>query len=85
MAEDETFRDLAIARIVKPTSILDIDGIVAATREYPLVGIKKDQIDTALGYFENNPHRMRYHWFRSRGLFAGSGVVESGCKAVPVD
>ena len=25
---------------------------------------------------------MRYHWFRSRGLFVGSGVVESGCKAV---
>ena len=25
---------------------------------------------------------MRYHWFRSRGLFVGSGVVESSCKAV---
>jgi hypothetical protein len=25
---------------------------------------------------------MRYHWFRSRGLFVGSGVVEAGCKAV---
>jgi hypothetical protein len=25
---------------------------------------------------------MRYKWFRSRGLFLGSGVVESGCKAV---
>ena len=25
---------------------------------------------------------MRYHWFRSRGLFFGSGAVESGCKAV---
>ena len=25
---------------------------------------------------------MRYSWFRSRGLFVGSGVVESGCKAV---
>ena len=25
---------------------------------------------------------MRYHWFRSRGLFDGSGVVEAGCKAV---
>jgi hypothetical protein len=26
---------------------------------------------------------MRYKWFRSRGLLAGSGAVESGCKAVP--
>jgi len=25
---------------------------------------------------------MRYRWFRSRGLFAGSGLVESACKAV---
>ena len=25
---------------------------------------------------------MRYHWFRSRGLFVGSGVVEAGCKTV---
>jgi hypothetical protein len=60
----------------------DIDGICAAARAYPLVGIKKDELGTALGYFENNAPRMRYHWFRSRGLFVGSGVVESGCKAV---
>jgi hypothetical protein len=59
-----------------------IDGIVAATREYPLLGVKKDEIDTALGYFENNAPRMRYRWFRQRGLFVGSGPVESSCKAV---
>ena len=59
-----------------------IDGIVAATRQYPLVGTKKDEIDTALGYFENNAPRMRYHWFRQCGLFVGSGVVESSCKTV---
>jgi hypothetical protein len=60
----------------------DIDGICAAARVYPLQGIKKAELDTALGYFENNAPRMRYHWFRSRGLFVGSGAVESGCKAV---
>ena len=60
----------------------DIDGICQAARAYPLVGVKKDEMDTALGYFENNAPRMRYHWFRSRGLFVGSGAVESGCKAV---
>jgi hypothetical protein len=60
----------------------DIDGICRAARAYPLEGIKKDQLETALGYFENNAPRMRYHWFRSRGLFVGSGVVESGCKSV---
>jgi hypothetical protein len=59
-----------------------IDGIVAATRKYPLTGIRKDEIDTALGYFENNAPRMRYHWFRQCGLFVGSGVVEAACKTV---
>jgi hypothetical protein len=60
----------------------DIDGICTAARVYPLTGVKKDELDTALGYFENNAPRMRYKWFRSRGLFVGSGVVEAGCKAV---
>jgi hypothetical protein len=59
-----------------------IDGIMAAARVFPLVGVKKGELDTALGYFEHNAPRMRYHWFRSRGLFVGSGVVESSCKAV---
>jgi hypothetical protein len=59
-----------------------IDGIVAATRTYPLIGVKKDEIDTALGYFERNAPRMRYHWFRQCGLFVGSGLVEAGCKSV---
>ena len=60
----------------------DIAGICAAARAYHLTGVKKDELDTALGYFENNAPRMRYKWFRSRGLFVGSGAVESGCKAV---
>ncbi|HTQ94282.1 MAG TPA: ISKra4 family transposase, partial [Streptosporangiaceae bacterium] len=60
----------------------DIDGICRAARVFRLAGIKKDQLDTALGYFENNAPRMRCKWFRSRGLFVGSGLVESGCKAV---
>ena len=60
----------------------DIDGICAAARAYRLDGIKKAEIETALGYFENNAPRMRYHWFRSRGLFTGSGAVEAACKSV---
>jgi hypothetical protein len=60
----------------------DIDAICGAARLYPLEGIKKDDTERELGYFENNAPRMRYHWFRSRGLFVGSGVVEAGCKAV---
>jgi hypothetical protein len=58
------------------------DGIVDAARKYPLEGVKKDEIDKALHYFEANAPRMRYHWFRDRGLFVGSGVVEAACKSV---
>ena len=60
----------------------DIDGICRAARAFPLNGVKKDELDTALGYFENNAPRMRDRWFRQCGLFVGSGLVESGCKAV---
>jgi hypothetical protein len=59
-----------------------IEGIEAAVRKYPLVGVKKDEVDKELGYFLNNAPRMRYHWFRRCGLFVGSGVVEAGCKSV---
>jgi hypothetical protein len=59
-----------------------IDGIVDATRKYPLIGTKKDEVDKELGYFLNNAPRMRYRWFRQCGLFVGSGVVEAGCKSV---
>jgi hypothetical protein len=59
-----------------------IDGIEAAVREYPLEGVKKHEVDRELGYFLSNAPRMRYHWFRSRGLFTGSGVVEAGCKTI---
>jgi hypothetical protein len=60
----------------------DIEGIEAAVRQYPLVGTKKDEADKELGYFLNNAPRMRYNWFRSRGLFVGSGVVEASCKSL---
>jgi len=59
-----------------------IEGIEASVREYPLEGVKKDEVKKELGYFLNNAPRMRYHWFRSRGLFVGSGVVEASCKTV---
>ena len=60
----------------------DIDGICKAARVFPLARVKKDELDTALGYFENNAPRMRYHWFRQCGLFTGSGIVEASCKTV---
>jgi hypothetical protein len=60
----------------------DIAGIEKAVRVYPLEGARKDEVERELGYFLNNAPRMRYRWFRSRGLLVGSGVVEAGCKSV---
>jgi hypothetical protein len=60
----------------------DIETLVAAARVYPLDGPKARELDTAIGYFTRNAHRMRYAYFRSLGLFVGSGVVEAGCKSV---
>jgi len=60
----------------------DIDGIEAAVREFPLEGVKKDGAEKEPGYLLKQRPRMRYHWFRSRGLFTGSAVVEAGCKTV---
>lgn len=37
---------------------------------------------TALAYFKTNAQRMRYAYYRSHGMFVGSGAVEAGCKAV---
>jgi hypothetical protein len=75
-------RDERLAARLEDLDYGDIDGIEAAVRKYPLEGIKKDDVEKELGYFLNNAPRMRYRWFRSRGLFVGSGVVESGCKAI---
>jgi hypothetical protein len=75
-------RDEWLAARLEDLDYGDIGGIEAAVRRYPLKGAKKDEVEKELGYFLNNAPRMRYKWFRSRGLFAGSGVVESGCKAI---
>jgi hypothetical protein len=60
----------------------DIAGIISAARVFPLAGARAGELDTALGYFETNAHRMRYQHFRSLSMFVGSGAVEAGCKAV---
>jgi len=60
----------------------DLDALCTAARAFPLAGKKAADLDTALGYFEHNAHRMQYARFRELGMFVGSGAVEAGCKAV---
>jgi hypothetical protein len=59
----------------------DIPAICAAARVFPLAGSKAADLETALGYFEHNAHRMRYAHFKKLGMFTGSGAVEAGCKS----
>lgn len=60
----------------------DIDAITTATQALELPDATTDDIDQALGYFDTHRHRMRYAYFRKRGLFVGSGAVEAGCRTV---
>ena len=60
-----------------------VERIVAQARsQLTDAGANQEQIETELGYFEENRERMRYQKFREEGLFVGSGVVEAGCKSV---
>ncbi len=60
----------------------DIPAIIAAARQYPLAGVKADELDKKLGYFERNAHRMRYADFKKLGMFTGSGHIEAACKQI---
>jgi hypothetical protein len=62
----------------------NIQAIITAARSCPLDGIKADELDKKLGYFERNAHRMRYARFRKLGMFTGSGAIEGGIKAIVV-
>ena len=54
----------------------NITAIISAARQYPLTGVKAAELDTKVGYFEHNAHRMRYQHFRDLGMFTGSGHIE---------
>jgi hypothetical protein len=62
----------------------NIQAIITAARQYPLAGVKAAELDTKVGYFEHNAHRMRYQHYRDLGMFTGSGHIEAGCKAIIV-
>lgn len=62
----------------------NIEAIITAARQYPLTGLKAAELDTKVGYFEHNAHRMRYARFKKLGMFTGSGAIEGGIKAIVV-
>lgn len=38
--------------------------------------------DDNLGFLQRHQHRMKYGFYRKKGWFIGSGVIEAGCKNV---
>ena len=57
--------------------------VIAAIRKLPSTDLKvQDELRKEADYFETNKLRMCYKYFRGRGFFVGSGVIEAGCKTV---
>lgn len=54
-----------------------IDNIVDALQVHEH---RSDEARKCIGYLLRNRKRMRYQWFRERGICVSTGVVESGCK-----
>lgn len=42
----------------------------------------RELLKTEYKFFKKNRQRMRYNYFRSKGLFVGSGVIEAACRTV---
>jgi hypothetical protein len=62
----------------------DVDVIIAEINTLPAASDpnRQDELRKEAEYFETNKLRMCYKYFRARGFFVGSGVVEAGCKTV---
>ena len=71
-----------LARRLDDLDAGNIEAIITAARRYPLEGIKAEDLDRKLGYFEHNIHRMRYAHFKKLGMFTGSGAIEAACKQI---
>jgi hypothetical protein len=61
----------------------DVEAVIAAIRKLSSSDLKvQEELRKGAEYFETNKLRMCYKYFRARGFFVGSGVVEAGCKTV---
>ena len=75
----------------------NIDAIITAARQYPLAGIKAEELDKKLGYFERNAppdalpalpsprhvHRLRRHRRRNQGDRRSSAPSSQACTGPP--
>jgi len=80
---DEKTRKRWLARCLVRLEKGKIEALVKVLRDLrPANTELANLVTNEAEYFERNAARMRYPNFRAQGLFAGSGVVEAGCKTV---
>lgn len=83
LPNDETARQRWCAVVLDQLDNGQIEALVVSLRtlvaDHPHLA---EKLQTEAGYFEHNADKMRYPAFRRQGLFAGSGVIEAGCKTV---
>ena len=61
----------------------DVEIIVSEIRHLARRHAKvRQELRQEAEYFDTNKLRMCYKYFRARGFFVGSGVIEAGCKTV---
>jgi hypothetical protein len=61
----------------------DVEAVIAAISNLRSSDLEvQHELRKEAEYFETNKLRMCYKYFRARGFFVGSGVVEAGCKTV---
>lgn len=59
-----------------------IDDLIQKCRSLEKITENAQPIHSAISYFSNNQHRMKYAQFREQGYYIGSGTVESACKQI---
>jgi hypothetical protein len=72
-----------MARCLQQLDGGDIEAVVKTLRELrPSSTELAKTVSNEADYFERDGAGMRYPAFRAQGFFAGSGVVEAGCREV---
>ena len=74
-----------VTRILKGEVSSVVSGLRRLATTHKLSGNKLKTIQTIIGYYEKNAHRMRYDEYLAAGYPIASGVIEGACRNVVKD
>ena len=81
--EEEGRRNRWMRRRLEELNQGDIASLLKAFQWVKLPNKQaQETVQTQTKFFRKRRKQMRYAYFRSLGLFVGSGVIEAGCKVV---